>query len=53
VVIIYSSIVLGGLCIAGGIILYPTITNFITSRTYELTNNDEQEIELGINDDEI
>ena len=53
VVIIYSSIVLGGLCIGGGILLYPTISNLITSRSYELTNNDEQEIELGINDDEI
>lgn len=53
VVIIYAAVVLGGLCIGGGILLYPTISNLITSRSYELTNNDEQEIELGINDDEI
>ena len=53
VVIIYAAIVLGGLCIGGGILIYPTISNLITSRSYELTNNDEQEIELGINDDDI
>lgn len=53
VVIIYAAIVLGCLCICGGILLYPTINNLITSRSYELTNNDEQEIELGINDDDI
>ena len=53
VVIIYAAVVLGGLCIGGGILLYPTIRNLITSRSYELTNNDEQEIELGINDDDI
>ena len=53
VVIIYAAVVLSGLCIGGGILLYPTISNLITSRSYELTNNDEQEIELGINDDEI
>ena len=53
VVIIYAAVVLGGLCIGGGILIYPTVSNLITSRSYELTNNDEQEIELGINDDEI
>lgn len=53
VVIIYAAVVLSGLCIGGGILLYPTISNLITSRSYELTNNDEQEIELGINDDDI
>ena len=53
VVIIYAAVVLSGLCIGGGILLYPTISNLITSRSYVLTNNDEQEIELGINDDEI
>lgn len=53
VIIIYTAIVLGGLCIGGSILLYPIISNLITSRSYELTNNDEQEIELGINDTEI
>ena len=53
VVIIYASIVLGILCIGGGFLLYPTVSNMINARTYTLTNNDEQEIELGINDDDI
>jgi hypothetical protein len=53
VIVIYASIVLGILCIGGGFLLYPVISNMINARTYTLTNNEEQEIELGINDEEI
>ncbi len=53
VVIVYASIVLGVLSIGGGVLLYPSISSMIRTRSYELTNNDEQEMELGINDDDI